>query len=311
VSGNSTAIIGADSVLVVDSGHFPSLTRKVIAEIRKLTDKPVRYLVNTHWHADHISGNYIYKEAFPNVTIISTAYTQEKIVHFSPEFDDVKQLTDFRPTLVRVTSTGKRRDGTPIPEADLQYFQLMLAAADSVLPEVKEIKRVPPDVAFTTKIYLDLGKRPVEVSFLGRGNTGGDAVIYVPQSKVVIAGDLLVYPIPYAFGSFISEWIATLQQLANMDAVAIVPGHGPVQTDKAYLKQVIAALEAVSNQASAAVKQGLTLEQFRERADLAALKQKFAGDNPYRQRSFDENFAYSIVERAFREAKEGKLKDLN
>src|SRR5262249_54019944 len=135
VSGNSTAIIGEESVLVVDSGHFPSLTRKIITEIRKLTDKPVRYLVNTHWHADHISGNNIYKEAFPNVIIISTAYTKDKIANFPPESDDAKQITEFRPTLVRVTSTGKRRDGAPIPEADLQYFQLMLAAADSVLPE--------------------------------------------------------------------------------------------------------------------------------------------------------------------------------
>jgi glyoxylase-like metal-dependent hydrolase (beta-lactamase superfamily II) len=298
-------------VLVVDSGHFPSLTRKIIAEIRKLTNKPVRYLVNTHWHADHITGNYLYKEAFPDVVIVSTAYTQEKVANFLPDFDDTRQLTEFRPVLVRVTTTKKRRDGTPIPAADLQYFQLMLDATDSVLPEFRESRRVPPSVAFTDKLHIELGKRPVEVSFLGRGNTGGDAVIYLPQSKTLITGDLLVYPIPYAFGSFMSEWIATLKHLASVDATAIVPGHGPVQSDKAYLRQVIAMLEAVSAQARTGAEQGLTLEQVREKIDLTRFKQQFAGNDPFRQRSFDENFAYSAVERAYREAKEGQLKDFN
>jgi glyoxylase-like metal-dependent hydrolase (beta-lactamase superfamily II) len=309
VSGNSTAIIGDDGVLVVDSGHFPSLTRRVIAEIRKLTNKPVRYLVNTHWHADHITGNYLYKEAFSDVAIISTAYTQEKIVHFSPEFDDTKQLTEFRPVLVRLTTEKKRRDGTPIPSEDLDFFQRMLQATDSVLPEFRDIKRIAPDLAFTDKIHVDIGHRAVEVMFLGRGNTGGDAVIYVPQSKVLITGDLLVYPIPYAFGAFMSEWIETLNHLAKIDATAIVPGHGPVQRNHAYLDRVRAMLEAVSRQAREGAQQGLTLEQVRAKVNLDAFKQEFAGGDPYRRRSFDENFAYSAVERAYREAKEGKLKD--
>src|ERR1041385_6300288 len=64
VSGNSIAIIGDDGVLVVDSGQIPSLTRRMIAEIRQKTDKPVRSLVNTHWHWDHNFGNFVYREEF-------------------------------------------------------------------------------------------------------------------------------------------------------------------------------------------------------------------------------------------------------
>ncbi len=73
MTGNSTVIIGKDAVLVVDSGHFPSLTRRQIDDIRRLTDKPVAFVVNTHWHADHNTGNYIYREQFPAVSIISDA----------------------------------------------------------------------------------------------------------------------------------------------------------------------------------------------------------------------------------------------
>src|SRR4029077_6726782 len=70
VSGNSVAVIGDDGVLVVDSGHFPSLTRKMIAHSRKKNEKPVRFLVNTHWHPDHLFGNYVYRETYPGVVII-------------------------------------------------------------------------------------------------------------------------------------------------------------------------------------------------------------------------------------------------
>jgi len=78
VSGNSVAVIGDEGVLVVDSGHFPSATRRMIREIRALTKQPVRYLVNTHWHGDHIRGNAIYREAFPGIAIVSTPSTRDQ-----------------------------------------------------------------------------------------------------------------------------------------------------------------------------------------------------------------------------------------
>src|SRR5499427_7046644 len=77
VSGNSLAVVGSDGVLVVDSTNVPSLARRMIGDIRKLTDKPVRVLVNTHWHPDHLMGNAAYQEAFPGVNIVSTRAMRE------------------------------------------------------------------------------------------------------------------------------------------------------------------------------------------------------------------------------------------
>ena len=79
-AGNSVAIIGDDAVLVFDTGNIPSATRRQIAEIKKLTDKPVRYVVNSHWHPDHNLGNAEYAAAFPNVTFISTPATRTGIL---------------------------------------------------------------------------------------------------------------------------------------------------------------------------------------------------------------------------------------
>jgi len=74
-----------------------------------------------------------------------------------------------------------------------------------------------------------------QVNFLGRGNTPGDAVAWLPKEQIVAAGDLVVYPMPYFYDGYPSEWIQTLQSLAQLDATTIVPGHGPIMHDKAYL----------------------------------------------------------------------------
>lgn len=311
VTGNSTVIIGKDAVLVVDSGHFPSLTRRQIDDIRRLTDKPVAFVVNTHWHADHNTGNYIYREQFPAVSIIGTSATQHELASPMPQYDDVKQLTEAIPFIEKMVADGKTPSSKPLSNDDLEYYELVLADAKSVLPQFQQAKRVPPNITFDRRMVIDLGGRSVEIAFLGRGNTAGDAVVYVPDAKVLATGDLLVAPTPYAIGSFIGEWILTMKALSAYDANVIIPGHGPVQHDKQYMLLVIQALESLSRQAHEAVKQGQTQEQFQKSVNLAEFRNKMAGDDPSRQRVFDQYFVGPGAVRAYREAKEGPLKDEN
>ena len=93
VSGNSIAVFGDDGVLVVDSGHFPEATRRMIAQIRKVTKKPVRWLVNTYWHSDHNHGNRLYQQAFPGMAIIGTEATRK---NFDQPFlkDEMKKMNE-------------------------------------------------------------------------------------------------------------------------------------------------------------------------------------------------------------------------
>src|SRR5437868_3221101 len=85
VQSNCTLIIGDQSALLVDSGQFPSLAKRMLADIRKLTNKPVRYLVNTHWHFDHNFGNATFRAAYPDITIISTGFTRKLIADEGPK----------------------------------------------------------------------------------------------------------------------------------------------------------------------------------------------------------------------------------
>ena len=124
----------------------------------------------------------------------------------------------------------------------------------------------------------------------GRGNTGGDAVVYVPSRKVLITGDLLVAPFPYASGSFIGEWIESLKKVDALEAATLLPGHGPVMHDKVYLHQVIDLLESVQTQVRQAVAKGLTQEQTRKAVQVGPFRQAMGGEDPWRPFGFESNF---------------------
>jgi cyclase len=312
VSGNSVAVIGDDGVLVVDSGHFPSLTRQMIADIRKETDKPVRFLVNTHWHPDHLFGNYVYREAFPGVVIISAPSTREhanKQVPTTYMKEMMDQIPGYSETLRQRLQTGKKKDGTPLTDADRKRYQDLLDDCQFFLPELQQVKYEPPNEIFDQNLTVYMGKRQVNIMFLGRGNTAGDAVIYVPDAKVLMTGDLVVNPTPYSFGSFLTEWIETLKKLEAMDATTIVPGHGPVEHDKEYIKLVRNLIESTTSQAQQAVQAGLSLDDTRKKVDLESFRKQFTGDSPSLNAEFQEGFVDPAVKRAYREAKEGKLND--
>jgi len=305
VSGNSLVVIGDDGVLVVDSTNLPSLARHMIADIKRLTDKPVRFLVNTHWHPDHLMGNEAYQQAFPDVGIIGTvAMRQAADVQVPTYFNQTVGAAGVATTdkLREVLKTGKRPNGENITPVDREFYELEMADYDVWADEVKRVHYVAPTITFDRDITVRLGARAVRIMFLGRGNTAGDAVVYVPDVKVMATGDLLVGPTPYATGSFLSEWIDVLDKLTGFGAAVIVPGHGPVEHDWQHAKRVQKLLQAVVEQVDQAVAKGLSLEDARKQVDVAAFRNEMTAGDPFRTRAFDTFFLPTAVERAYRDA---------
>jgi cyclase len=310
VSGNSLVVIGDDGVLVVDSGQFPSLARAEIAEIKKLSPLPVRYLVNTHWHPDHWVGNGEFRKAWPGVAIVATANTlalaQAGANEVTPAYaTGILELLDKA-----MAQRGTRRDGTPRPPQEIAYLDMAQVQFKPYRAELETAKLVFPDVVFTRELDLYLGTRLVQVRFLGRANTGGDAIVYVPDAKVLAAGDMLVSPFPYGIGSFYGEWPATLRRLAAFDTLAIVPGHGEVQHDKVYLMRMIKLLDGVNAKVAASIAAGESVETAKHKITLADALDEFCGGLAFQdwcESSFRNNFIAPSVTRSYREQKEGPL----
>ncbi|MEP6689598.1 MAG: MBL fold metallo-hydrolase [Gemmatimonadaceae bacterium] len=303
-SGNSIVIVGDDGVLVFDTGNIPSSTRRQIAEIRKLTDKPVRYVVNSHWHPDHNLGNSEYRAAFPNAIFIGTSATRAGIQARVPGY--FNEIRSFGPTdsLMKLRlSTGKMRDGSAMPNSVRVMWGLMTRDYGEFMPEVLSARAFAPETIFDDSLTLWLGQRQLKLVRPGRGNTEGDTFMFVPDASVVLTGDLVTVPCPFPSTSFFSDWIAALDRLKALKASTIVPGHGDVQHEYTYVELTRELLVFTREKARAAVLKGQTLEQLDKETDFSDFIKRFGGSDLVRNDAFNSFYAHVGLQRAYDEAK--------
>jgi len=291
--GNTTVIIGDKSVLVVDSCLLPSSAQADIDQIRKWTKKPVTFLVNTHWHFDHTLGNQTYAQAFPGIQIIAQKNTQKIIADFNP--GAVARYPTREARFKKILAENKAADGHALSDAERKDYEHAIVGLAPVVAEMKTTTQLVPNVSFDRELNIDLGNRPVEIRFIGRGNTAGDTIVYLPKEKILMAGDLVDHPAPYFFGGFPVDQVTTLETLASFEATTVVPGHGDVLHDKTYIVQLIDLLKAVNNAVEKEVNDGKTLEEVQaslpKTFDVKSWKNKLVGDNVEDGEFFDQTFA--------------------
>lgn len=304
---NVLIVVNDDDVLVVDSSMYPSTSRLVIDEIRKLTPKPVRTLVNTHWHDDHVFGNSVYREAWPGVQIVAHENTRNDAA--KEAFGAIpKDLEKNRKSLEKYRhwlETGKRDDGSTLPETSMTRLR------EEIVPELTQydeeigtVKPALPDLTFTDSLVLHRGARTIEIAYLGRGNTRGDVVVWLPDERILATGDLVVAPTPFGIESYYADWASTLDTLLRrFDARTYFLGHGAAFHDAGYVRQVRNLLLALVTRVRAEVAAGASLDDVQKRVTLADFRTLFAGDDALKQRAFDEFFVQPAVARAYHQLK--------
>lgn len=304
VQSNCTLVIGDDAALVVDTGQFPSLAERMVADIKKLTNKPVRFVVNTHWHFDHMWGNATFRDAYPGAAIISTEFTRKMFEEEAPKVlaeqpaENEKQIKQYR----AMAAADKLPDGRPMTADIARSLRRLADTLEHIAQEFPYTLNVSPVIGFEKELTVNLGKREVKVMWLGRANTGGDAVVWVPDIRLLVAGDTVVMPTPFAFGSYMTEWPVTLQKMLDLNPGVIIPGHGPVQPDTSYVKTLIAMFQALNLQVKQAVDKGETLKAIEGAVKLEEFRQRLAGDNAMRNLGFQGAFLQPAIERAYQEA---------
>ena len=306
---NNAFIVNDEDVVVVDANATASSTRETIAALRRITSKPVRYVVNTHWHEDHILGNQVYREAFPGAEFIGHASTRADLTTIGAE--NRRQALEGGPgfvaTLRRLLDEGRSLTGAALTEEERAAY-----ASDSRLVEryVAEAALVPiilPTIAAGDRLTLHRGGRTIEILHLGRAHTGADLVVHLPAERIAIAGDLVSWPVPLVgTTSHPAEFGRTLERLLDLRAATIVPGHGPVMRDDTYPRLLVRLLTAIRERTEAAVARGETLDQARKSVDLSEFRALITGDSQFRGFAFDNYVAIPAVAAAYREAKESR-----
>jgi glyoxylase-like metal-dependent hydrolase (beta-lactamase superfamily II) len=305
VEGNSLVVVGNAGVLVLDSGHSPHAARRIIGEIKKVTDRPVRYLVNSHWHDDHVFGNQAYVEAFPGLAIIAHRLTRVDMEARSiPGLKEygVEYWTKMAEHFESQLAKGVRPDGQPLTDAQKTRLQDQARTVREFLPKIPEQRIELPTVTLDGSAAIHLGDREVRLIHAGSGNTPGDIGVYLPKEQILAAGDMVVHPSPFAYGSEIAPWIDTLKRIRALDAAIVIPGHGPVMRDNTYIDLVIGLFESLLAQVTAAKQSGLSLEETRQKVDLSSFRDRMCGDDAFRRAMFADSILREAVERAYKAA---------
>jgi cyclase len=263
VNCNTAIIESDDGVVIVDTHSKPSAARLIVQELRGLTTKPVRYVVNTHFHWDHWHGNEVYPAAYPNAEIITNQITREAMATKGLKRiqDHIRQgpgeIAQIKATLATAGS-GERRAQLA---DDLKH-------AEAYHAEVKALKPALPTMAFDRTMKLYRRDREIHLLYLGRAHTEGDVFVYLPNEKVVITGDAVIGWTPFMGDGYPEDWAATLDRLAELDFTHLIMGHGEVagrewlRTFRGYVHDMV---EAVRTE----VMRGATLEEAQRRVPEA------------------------------------------
>lgn len=305
-NGNSVVIVNENDVLVFDTFTRPSTARTVIAEIRKITNKPVRYVVNSHWHPDHWSGNEVYAQAFPNLEIVATEETRQFMLNIANAWPPLftENLRKDQADFDKEVSTGKESEGNLLTAEQRHKDEGDLRLEREFTAEAMTVKRTYPTLTYNDQLTLHHGGR--EFRFISMvGDARATTVLYLPKEKILITGDLLSYPIPY-FTPPLSQHAKSLRTLAQFDADVIIPGHGPAWRDKDFLNLEAELFESVVSQVRKAVQKGMVTEEEVQKAiDVESLRIKFTHDDKDLNGKF-RRYVNRMVENASREARGGK-----
>jgi cyclase len=307
--GNQTFIVNDSDVFVFDANFTPAASRSTIAMLKQVTSKPVRTIAYSHWHNDHVWGTQALLDAYPGpMNLIATDSTRDDILHKDKE--QHRKVAGFFTGLLAQNDSGLASNTNPDTQRPFTAADRASAVALSaslrryMIPQSDSITYTLPTITYARRMTLFDGSREIDLYCFGRCNTRGDGVVFLPKERVVLAGDLLVYPVPFAFKAHLTDWIASLHAVRALGATRIIPGHGAPQSDYAYLDLVTRFLTAMRNDTRRAVREGLTLEATVKRIDLSPWHRQFARGDSAIGDMFDA-YAPAVIESGFTEAKGG------
>jgi len=211
----------------------------------------------------------------------------------------------------QILADGKDNNGKVLTEGERKEYEEAIAGLAPVQEEFKTIVDRAPTLSFDSEMRIDLGGREVRIMHLGRGNTAGDAVVFLPKEKILMTGDLVVHPVPYMFGGYPAEFGRTLAKMEQVRFDTIVPGHGEVlnaEAGRQYVRLLADFCEEVGGLVSSELHRtgsgAANLPAVREgvmkKIDVAGWRRKFAGDDKTEQDAFDTTFA-AMITAAFNE----------
>jgi glyoxylase-like metal-dependent hydrolase (beta-lactamase superfamily II) len=268
INSNAAIFVNSQDVVIMDSHSKPSAVAALVAQIKKeVTTKPVRLVVNSHFHWDHVQGNSGYRTAGGKVEFIASEPTKELMAkearnRLKESMDGVpKQIEALRARMSKAASAAERA-----------FCQEQIRQFDAYLAEMKNFSLELPTIAFAKSHVIKDRAHDLHIEFHGRAHTAGDVIVFCPQKRVVSTGDMIHGFLPYAADGFPKLWPKTIDSVASRAFDRILPGHGPVHQNRDRMTHLRNYIEEVTARVEEGKRAGQPVAELQKTITVASLK---------------------------------------
>lgn len=289
VNCNAVIFENSSDLLVVDSHSKPSAAASLIAQIRKeLTPKPVRYLVNSHFHWDHTQGNSAYRRASSKLDIIASESTRRLLAE-----GGASQLKRSLDVAEKSLDGYREKLGASKTAEEKAHWERMVADTKSYLREMKDYTPDLPTITVKGDLVLHDKAHELHVVFRGRGHTEGDVSVWCPSKRVMATGDLAHGSLPYMGDGYPNDWPNTLVGVAMLEFDKFAGGHAGVQMGKTRMYQMRDYIEELGMRIERGLRLGKSAEELQKEITPTTMKSLAGGYADALMRGMDEGFGRS------------------
>jgi cyclase len=268
INCNASIFVRVKDVVVVDAHSKPSAATSLIGQIkREITDKPVRYVINTHFHWDHTQGNHAYRLGEQKIDFIASAKTKQlmsdlAVARMKASVGQVPQLVDeLRGRAARSTSAAERA-----------FCADQIRQLGAYQEELRNYTPELPTITFDKSYLLQDSSYDLRIEFHGHAHTSGDVVVFCPQKRTVCSGDIIHGFLPFIADGYPRAWPRAIQSIGQLEFTRILPGHASLQTGRTIMSNMANYIEELTGRVEEGRKAGLTVGELQRKITVASLK---------------------------------------
>jgi cyclase len=265
---NAAIFVNTNDVLVVDAHSKPSAAAALIAQIKKeVTPKPVRYLVNTHFHWDHTQGDAAYKTAGGKLDIIASDTTKQLMIQL--QRDRLKESVEAVPKQIDGLKQRLARAKSP---ADQEFCKEQIRQLEAYVAEMKSAPLEQPTISFAKSYVIQDRAGDLHLEFRGKAHTSGDIAVFSPQKRVIASGDMISGFLPNMGDGYPKPWPKTIDSVGQLGFDKLICGHGPVQPDRARMIQLRNYVDDLTGLVENGKKAGKPLAELQKAITVTSVK---------------------------------------
>jgi glyoxylase-like metal-dependent hydrolase (beta-lactamase superfamily II) len=268
IISSAVIFVNARDVLVVDSQTTPSASAALINQIKKeVTEKPVRYVVNTHFHDDHSQGNAAFKRSYPKVDFLATKVTAELIAKEVP----VRLKETIEKVIPESMEKVRGFEAKAKSAAEKEFWADQFRQYKAFAAEMKNFQPELPTITFDNMHVIRDREHELQIGFHGRAHTAGDVCVYCPQKRVLATGDMINGSLPYMPDGFPKAWVKTIDAVNQLDWNQVLSAHGPIMPrDRVVNYRNF--IEEMNGRVEIGKRAGKTLEELKKSITIDSLR---------------------------------------